>query len=201
MKLIFGKTVKLDEREMIMVIDNELTLYLYDFAKLRHEVQQKNRVLLDYSESAVVELNLARDARYFDHSLLKQEDQHVFLNDNEQIREEQLHNLQTQILQLIKDESQSIFKYNRIEKFLYTVLPQQQKGMRLIPGEKQSKMVCWDLTTLIENLIYKAEIRSDINFKLPVFSSIINVFPHQINNCPINFYPLVIKNFYNKHQF
>ena len=100
---------------------------------------------------------------------------------------------------MIKDQSQSIFKYNRIEKFLYTILPQQQKGKRQIQSEKQSKMICWDLSTLIENLNEKTEIRSDNNLRLPVFSSIINVFPHQINNCPINFYPLVIKNFYNKH--
>lgn len=62
-------------------------------------------------------------------------------------------------------------------------------------------MLQWDLSSLIHNLNYKSEIRSSPDFKLPVFVSAINVFPHQINNCPINFYPLVIKNFYNKHQF
>ncbi len=67
LKIVFGKTIKIDEREMIMVVDSELTLYLYDFAKLRHEVQQKNKVLLDPRDSAVVELNLIRDSKYFDH--------------------------------------------------------------------------------------------------------------------------------------
>ena len=54
-----------------MVIDNNFTLYLYDFSKLRHEVIQKNRVLLDFRQSAVVELNLITDSRYFDHALVK----------------------------------------------------------------------------------------------------------------------------------
>ena len=62
-------------------------------------------------------------------------------------------------------------------------------------------MVSWDLSPLIDNLIYKTEIKTGTDFKLPVFVNQISVFPHQINNCPINFYPLVIKNFYNKHQF
>ena len=65
----------------------------------------------------------------------------------------------------------------------------------------QSKMVSWDLSTLIDNLIYKTEIRGGTDFRMPVFVNQISVFPSQINNCPINFYPLVIKNFYNKHQF
>ena len=66
-----------------MVVDSQFTLYLYDFAKLRHEVIQKNKVLLDFRLNAVVELNLIKDSRYFDHALVKQEDHSFFLSDSE----------------------------------------------------------------------------------------------------------------------
>ena len=88
LKLIFGKALKIDEREMIMVIDNNFTLYLYDFSKLRHEVIQKNRVLLDFRQSAVVELNLITDSRYFDHALVKQEDLSSLLTDHELVKQD-----------------------------------------------------------------------------------------------------------------
>lgn len=73
-KIVFGKTVKIDEREVIMIVDSELTLYLYDFARLRHDILDKNKVMQDFSESAIVELSLIKDSRYFDHALLKPDD-------------------------------------------------------------------------------------------------------------------------------
>lgn len=60
-------------------------------------------------------------------------------------------------------------------------------------------MVSWSLSTLIENLDYSTDISRD--YKIPLFTNEINMFPEIVPNCPINFYSLVIKSIYNKHQF
>lgn len=81
---------------MIMVVDSELTLYLFDLEKVRSEVQ-KSKEALSYRSAAVVELNLIQDCKYFDHALLKQEDHHNFLYDADEIKREQLGHLKQQL--------------------------------------------------------------------------------------------------------
>lgn len=36
---------------------------------------------------------------------------------------------------------------------------------------------------------------------MPMFANSVQVFSQQVQQCPINFFSLVIKNIYNKHQF
>ena len=82
-----------------------------------------------------------------------------------------------------------LFRYSKVENILYCV----------VEIDCQPKMVTWSFETAIENLDYAAELTKD--FKIPFFVNNITLFPQSVQNCPINFYSLVIKNIYNKHQF
>jgi hypothetical protein len=59
-------------------------------------------------------------------------------------------------------------------------------------------MVSWTLSTLISNLDYTPTIK---DYKIPLFVNKLGLFDAAVPYCPLNFYTLVIKSIYNKHQF
>jgi hypothetical protein len=73
--------VKIEERELIIVVDKELTMFLFDYAKLKHEIGVKGNQNLDHREHALAEINLIENCRYFEHSFIKQEETNSMIND------------------------------------------------------------------------------------------------------------------------
>jgi hypothetical protein len=60
---------------------------------------------------------------------------------------------------------EKLFRFSKGEMMLYS----------LVEIENETKMLTWNFETLIENLNYTASVSS--LFKIPMFSSAINVFP------------------------
>lgn len=71
-------------------------------------------------------------------------------------------------------------------------------------ASKESCIVAWNITSIVENLKYK--VHSVVtDEKLPLTVTPFRLFQSTASNSDhislINFQPLLIKSFYNKHQF
>lgn len=143
---------------------------------------------MDYHDLALVDINLIDDCRYFDHLLAKAEDYHSYFKEPESIKKEFLNQVKECLkLQISNQDSylHKIFRFSNSEKLLYA----------LIKFHGQTKLLTWNFESLIENLNYTAVIRGE--FKIPLAQNNVVVFQNYVENCPINFYSLVIKNIYN----
>ncbi|CDW82512.1 wd g-beta repeat-containing protein [Stylonychia lemnae] len=189
-KLIFAKFINICEREMLIVVNQDLDCCIFDLKRLRNEVQSHHSQKLNPHQFALVQMNLFENSRFFDHNLVKHEDHQNIFNDAESIKKEYIIKVREQLIKHQDSKEQQLnFRYSKSENVLYT----------FVIVENESKMVSWSFQTIFENLNYQEELGSDT--KLPLFVNNIQLFPQAIENCPINFYSLVIKNIYNKHQF
>lgn len=246
---------------MLLLVDKNLQVYLYDMTKLRHEVQTaaaSNAALrLQANDLSMLRnYNLLSDGKFFEHQLVKHEDHLNIFSEAKEIKqafidkvkvgirqqveqlkveqrelvrireekekelqdkekqedeayqqdkkkreeEEELDELEIEQRQLKRDQREKVlverarqqtkfFRYNKVENLLYCV----------VEVDGQSKLLSWSFDTVFDNLNYIQELAKD--FKLPLFANGIQLFSQYVQACPINFYSLVIKNIYNKHQF
>eukprot|EP00347_Sterkiella_histriomuscorum_P013779 403363397 len=196
-QLVFSKFLNISEREMLLIIDVELNVYLFDLTKLKHEAQTNNNLnRLNMKEMSLLkDVNLIRECRFFENNLIKHEDHQNIFNDADEIKSNYVEKIRAQLRGLmgnsnsVGDGASQIFRYSKVENILYSIVE--------IDG--QPKMISWSFETAIENLNYATELTRE--FRLPLFVNNINIFPQPVQSCPINFYSLVIKNIYNKHQF
>lgn len=120
--------------------------------------------------------------------MLKAEEGANLLNDCWEVRQEQQ---QAQIINQLEElfkSGQDVFRFNPYEKLLCTI----------IQLNSQSTMVTWYFTSIIENLNHSLDYKGT---QIPMFLNSITLFPNQIRNCLININPLLVRNYYNKHQF
>lgn len=59
-------------------------------------------------------------------------------------------------------------------------------------------MFTWSLKTLLTNLDFLPE---NSHVTIPLYINQVSVLPPKIENCLINFNPIIIKSYFNKHQF
>jgi hypothetical protein len=68
---------------MLLIVDTDLNIYVYDQTKLKHEVSSHNQQFMNHRDLSLVKLNLIKDCRYFEHSMTKQEEGNSMLNEPE----------------------------------------------------------------------------------------------------------------------